>query len=104
MPAQNLLYADTSGRIGYQARGHSDRKNYDGKWPVPGWSSEYAWTGQIPFEELPVITDPDEGYIVTANQAAIGPDYPYFITDDWSMGRVRSASSIWSSRRSPMRT
>ena len=24
VPAQNLLYADTSGRIGYQARGHSD--------------------------------------------------------------------------------
>lgn len=87
VPAQNLLYADTSGRIGYQAPGVIPiRKNYDGKWPVPGWSSEYAWTGQIPFEELPVITDPDEGYIVTANQAAIGPDYPYFITDDWSYG------------------
>jgi penicillin amidase len=87
VPAQNLLYADTKGTIGYQAPGVIPiRKNYDGKWPVPGWTSEYGWTGQIPFEELPVITDPEEGYIVTANQAAIGPDYPYFITDDWSYG------------------
>jgi penicillin amidase len=87
VPSQNLLYADTAGRIGYQAPGVIPiRKGYDGKWPVPGWTSEYAWTGTIPFEELPVITDPDEGYIVTANQAVIGPDYEYFLTDDWSYG------------------
>jgi penicillin amidase len=87
VPSQNLIYADTDGRIGYQAPGVIPiRKGYDGKWPVPGWSSEYAWTGQIPFEELPVVTDPPEGYIVTANQAVTGPDYEYFITDDWSYG------------------
>ena len=32
------------------------------------------------------MTDPPEGYIVTANQAVIGQDYPYLITDDWSYG------------------
>jgi penicillin amidase len=32
------------------------------------------------------VRDPQEGWIVTANQAVIGPDYPFFLTDDWSYG------------------
>ena len=87
VPAQNLLYADTTGRIGYQAPGRIPiREGYDGKWPIPGWTSEYAWSGYIPFEALPSVIDPPEEWIVTANQAVIGPDYRYFLTDDWADG------------------
>ena len=87
VPAQNLLYADIDGNIAYQMPGVIPiRSGYDGKWPVPGWSSEFDWTGSIPFEALPWTINPPEGWIVTANQAVIGPDYPYFITDDWSYG------------------
>ena len=87
VPAQNLLYADTGGRIGYQAPGRVPiRRGYDGKWPIPGWTSEYGWSEFIPFEALPSVIDPPEGWIVTANQAVIGPDYAYFLTDDWSYG------------------
>ena len=87
VPAQNLLYADVDGNIGYQMPGRIPiREGYDGKWPVPGWSSELGWNGHIPFEALPWAYNPPEGWIVTANQAVIGPEYPYFITDDWSYG------------------
>ena len=87
VPAQNLLYADTSGTIAYQAPGRIPmRSNYSGKWPVPGWNSEYQWTGYVPFEALPYAINPEENWIVTANQAVIGPDYGYFLTDDWSYG------------------
>jgi penicillin G amidase len=87
VPAQNLLYADVDGNIGYQMPGRIPiRTGYDGRWPVPGWSSELGWDGYIPFESLPWTYNPPEGWIVTANQAVIGPDYPYFITDDWSYG------------------
>jgi len=87
VPAQNLLYADVDGNIGYQMPGLIPiRSGYDGRWPVPGWSSELGWDGYIPFEALPWTYNPDEGWIVTANQAVIGRDYPYFITDDWSYG------------------
>ena len=86
-PAQNLIYADLEGNIGYQAPGVIPiREGYDGKWPVPGWDSRYQWKGTIPFTALPSVLNPDEGWIVTANQAVIGPDYPFFITDDWSYG------------------
>ena len=87
VPAQNLLYADVNGNIGYQAPGYIPiRDGYDGKWPIPGWDSRYQWQGRIPFEALPSVLNPPEGWIVTANQAVIGPGYPYFMTDDWSYG------------------
>ena len=87
VPAQNLLYADVNGNIGYQAPGAIPvREGYDGKWPVPGWDSRYRWNGTVPFEALPSVLNPPEGWIVTANQAVIGPDYPYFLTDDWAYG------------------
>lgn len=87
VPAQNLLYAGTDGTIAYQMPGRVPiRSGYDGKWPVPGWDSKYAWTGYIPFDDLPSAVNPDEGWIVAANQAVIGPEYDYFITDDWAYG------------------
>ncbi|WP_018909335.1 penicillin acylase family protein [Salinispora arenicola] len=87
VPAQNLIYADTDGTIGYQAPGLVPvRGEGDGRWMAPGWDSSYDWQGFIPFEELPSAIDPPAGYLVTANQAVIGPSYPHMLTSDWSYG------------------
>jgi penicillin amidase len=87
VPAQNLLYADVDGNIGYQMPGDIPvRANGDGTLPVPGWTNEYEWTGYIPFEELPYTFNPPEGYIVTANNRCQPWDYPYLITRDWDYG------------------
>ena len=87
VPAQNLIYADTEGNIGYQAPGILPiRGKGDGSVPAPGWDSAYDWTGYIPFDELPSVKNPAEGYIVTANNAIVGDDYEYFLTNDWDYG------------------
>lgn len=87
VPAQNLVYADTDGNIGYQAPGKLPiRGAGDGSMPQPGWDSRYDWKGFIPFDKLPVSYNPDAGYIVTANNAVVGTDYPYFLTNDWDYG------------------
>jgi penicillin amidase len=87
VPAQNLVYADVDGAIGYLAPGRIPvRAKGDGSVPVPGWSGEYDWTGFVPYDELPSLTNPEPGYIVTANNAAVGADYPYLLTTDWSYG------------------
>lgn len=87
VPAQNLLYADVDGNIGYQMPGLVPiRKNGDGRYPVPGWTDEYEWVGYIPFEELPYSFNPASGYIVTANNQVNPWDYPYLITADWDYG------------------
>lgn len=87
VPAQNLIYADTEGNIGYQAPGRLPiRGAGDGWMPQPGWDSSYDWTGYIPFDELPVSYNPASGYIVTANNAIVTDDYDYFLSRDWDYG------------------
>jgi penicillin G amidase len=89
VPAQNLVYADTAGHIGYQAPGRIPirKSGNTGLVPSAGWLPENDWTGyHVPFEALPNVLDPDEGFIATANQAVIGRSYPYFLTSDWDYG------------------
>ena len=87
VPPQNLIYADVNGNIAYQMPGDIPiRAKGDGTLPVPGWTDEYEWTGYLPFEELPYTVNPDEGYIVTANNRVPPFDYPNWITYDWDYG------------------
>lgn len=74
-PAQNFVYADRDGHIGYQATGRLPiRPNYTGDLPVSG-AGEFEWQGFIPFEELPSVYDPPSGIIVTANQNPFPANY-----------------------------
>jgi penicillin amidase len=87
VPAQNLVYADVEGNIGYQMPGNIPiRKSGDGRLPVPGWTGEFDWQGYIPFEELPYVFNPKSGYIASANNQVNPWDYPYLITTDWDRG------------------
>jgi penicillin G amidase len=91
VPAQNLLYADTQGHIGYQAPGQvpiratSTKGAPPGYWPAPGWDPAYDWTGFVPFEQMPTAYDPPEGYIVAANQEVSASQTP-FLTTEWDYG------------------
>jgi penicillin amidase len=88
VPAQNIIYADVDGNIGYQTPGDIPiRKKGDGTLPVPGWNSEYDWADYIPFDDLPYVFNPQGGYIATANNQANPRDYPYLITKDWDYGQ-----------------
>jgi penicillin amidase len=80
VPAQNVVYADVAGDIGYNVAGRIPiRASGNGQVPVPGWTDEYEWVGHIPFEELPHSYDPPRGYIATANNCTVGDDYPHYI-------------------------
>jgi penicillin amidase len=86
-PSQNFVYADVEGNIGYQATGRIPiRASGDGTLPVPGWSGEYEWVDVIPYDALPRSFNPPEGYVVTANNAIVEPDYPYLISTSWAPG------------------
>jgi len=88
VPAQNLLYADVDGNIGYQMPGRIPIRSagHSGLDVVPGWTGEYEWQGYIPFEELPHTLNPAAGYIATANNAVVDSSYPYMITTQWDYG------------------
>lgn len=87
VPAQNFVYADREGNIGYQLPGRIPiRAKGDGLLPVPGWTGEYEWVGEIPFGRLPSMFNPARGYIVTANNRIVPDDYPYLIAQEWDPG------------------
>ncbi|WP_243401008.1 MULTISPECIES: penicillin acylase family protein [Isoptericola] len=93
VPAQNIVFATTDGHIGYQAPGRIPERRRvsgpvpaDGTWPRPGWDPRYEWQGWVDAEEMPRALDPEEGFIVAANQAVlprgVGPD----LSRDWDHG------------------
>jgi penicillin amidase len=91
VPAQNLVYADREGHIGYQTPGQVPvrrpalARTPPGSWPAPGWDSAYDWQGYVEFTDLPWALDPDDGVVVTANQPVTRSASP-FLTGDWDRG------------------
>ena len=83
-PAQNVVYADADGHIGYQATGLIPiRASGDGSLPEPGEDDAHEWTGYVPFDKLPSVYDPPSGVIATANGRVTPDNYPYELSIDW---------------------
>jgi len=107
-PAQNIVYADDQGNIGYWASvgipirdgaeygtplfypvpegGEPPVLEYSGNWnpgilPVPGWDDRYEWLGYVPTIEQPHTKNPPRGWIATANNKHVDDDYPYLISN-----------------------
>ena len=86
-PHQNVVFADTSGTIGYWMGGRVPvRRGGDGVLPVPGWTGQGDWTGYLSIDQHPHVLNPAEGFIVTANnrQLPAAAGYPHLITSDWA--------------------
>ncbi len=83
-PAQNVVYADVDGHIGYQATGLIPiRATGDGSVPVPGDDDTHEWTGYVPYAQLPSVYDPPSGIIATANGRVTPDGYPYPLSIEW---------------------
>jgi penicillin amidase len=82
-PAQNLVYADVDGHIGYATTGAIPiRPQSDGLLPVSGDGPD-DWAGYIPFGKLPRVLDPPRGFVATANNRVVSARYPWPIARDW---------------------
>jgi penicillin G amidase len=78
--SQNIVYADKKGNIGlYCAAGIPIRKRDIQFGILPGNSDAYDWKGYVPFEELPYLYNPANGFVASANNRTAPPDYPYHI-------------------------
>lgn len=94
-PAENQVYADVDGNIGYKPAGLAPkRNNYDGLLPVPG-DGRYEWQGFHDMDQLPVEFNPARGWVGTANAMSLPDDYPYKEmktgfewTAPWRIGRI----------------
>jgi penicillin amidase len=87
VPAQNFVYADVDGNIGYQAPGRIPiRRGGTGRIPAPGWVDDYRWAGYVPFEELPYLYNPRKDYVVSANNQVAPDDYPHHLASEFNHG------------------
>lgn len=86
-PMQNVVMADSEGNILYQAAGVAPKRvlhqGLYGVAPAPGWDKQYDWTAYIPFEQLPSSTNPEQGWLATANQKIVADNDPNPLTGDW---------------------
>jgi len=86
-PMQNILYAGTDGHIAIRSTGYVPiRKSGHGRGLLDGTTDDNAWTGRIPFDELPYSRDPAQGYLASSNQKPTGPEYPYYLGHNWRDG------------------
>ena len=82
-PAQNFVYADVEGNIGYALSGLLPvRAGWDGALPVGGEPHDADWNGWVDVSRLPAEIGPLSGQIVAANNE-VTRAVPYTITRDW---------------------
>ncbi|MET1260619.1 penicillin acylase family protein [Flagellimonas sp. DF-77] len=78
IPGENMIWAGTDGTIGWQAVGIAPiRKNFSGLVPVPG-DGRYEWDSYLPIIEKPHASNPERGFLATANQNVTPPDYDHW--------------------------
>ncbi len=83
-PAQNFVYADRHGNIGYQCAGWIPRsasfwRIQDGRRPAPALDAG----GWLPFNQLPSVYNPASGVIVTANGRIAAGQPARRLTREW---------------------
>lgn len=84
LPAENFVFADVEGNIGWIAMGLVPVRRHSGLFPVPGDTDRYEWLGWRRIEELPAIFNPKEGYIATANHNILPKGYRHELAFDWA--------------------
>ncbi len=96
-PAQNVVWADAAGHIGWRATGLVPvrRPGTDGSVPYDGSDPSNDWKGFVPQSEMPRAEDPAEGFLATANQRVAGTSWPHVLGTDWpSPARARRIASL----------
>ncbi len=77
VPAENMVWADKEGNIGWQATGIAPiRKTHSGLVAVPG-DGDYDWEGYLPMLERPHVSNPEKGFYNTSNENQVDTDYPF---------------------------
>jgi penicillin amidase len=89
-PAQNMVYADDQGHIGYHAvgkiplRGAVVLPSPLSPVPIDALDPSHEWSSYIPFDQLPQAFDPPGGVLATANSRITPDGYAFPITLDWT--------------------
>jgi len=77
IPAENMVWADRQGNIGWQATGIAPiREGFSGLVALPGDGSK-EWGDYLPILDRPNAVNPSSGFIATANENVTDSTYTY---------------------------
>ena len=85
-PTQNMLVADRSGNIALRSYGQYPMRPADGEgtYVRDGRTRATDWIGMLSVRDMPQVSNPAQGYIVSANQQPFDPAVvPTFIGSNW---------------------
>lgn len=79
----NMVFGDRD-NIAWQVTGSFPvRKKGRGLVPSPGWNGDYDWDGYLDPEAHPASLNPAEGFIGTANQRIVAPEFSHTLSSSW---------------------
>jgi penicillin amidase len=78
-PTHNFVYADDAGNIGMISAGYYPQVNGGEPWLPMAGTGEYDVTGTIPYDYIPQVYNPPDGFVWSANQRQVTAGYPYYI-------------------------
>lgn len=84
IPTFNLVLADDTGAIGYQAVGAIPLRGREYRGYRRADEPLDAWQGVIPFDGLPRYINPERGWVASANNPTAPPDFPYPLSGTWA--------------------
>lgn len=91
VPIFNFLVADVNGHIGWTLIGAlPERQGFDGKTPIRTNRKFMHWSGFVDPSTYPVIYDPPEGIIVTANNRTLGNAWTKLIGNNGFLNGMRA--------------
>ncbi|WP_163381218.1 penicillin acylase family protein [Cyclobacterium sp. SYSU L10401] len=82
-PAQNFAFASREGDIAMTIQGKFPLKwPGQGKYLMDGSKSAFEWQGFIPNAHNAREINPEKGFVTSANQHPVSPNYPYYVFSD----------------------
>ncbi|KAA3614431.1 MAG: penicillin acylase family protein [Planctomycetota bacterium] len=77
-PAQNLVAAHRDGGLMHTILGRLPQRGIgDGRLPSPAWDRRYHWQGLQDYQAMPYSRDPDQDFLVTANNDVREQNFPF---------------------------
>ena len=76
-PPTHFAYAGRDGDIGIQQAGRFPIRapGADASVPQDGATSQTAWRGFLPYERMPWVKNPAQGFVASGNNPAVPPEY-----------------------------
>lgn len=86
VPTFSMVCADIQGHIGFHTSGRIPQRKTIKRGFRRGWDPADQWLGLLPFDAMPSVTDPDRGWIASANNRLAPNDFPYPLAGTWTSG------------------